>query len=285
MGSYIGIYRPLNILLIAVAQVLCAYFLDRNAVGDVLWENGLQWLLLGTAACAAFGYWVNDFLDMERDAINKDKRSFISRLSIILVYLHFLVFILAALWSGFMLGVWFSGLFSLTLLALWLYSKWFKNMALLGNVIIAILCFYSIFTVYVLLPEVDYLLILYYASLAAVVTLCRELAKDAEDVHGDTATGGRTFPVVAGVQSTSLAIYGLIIFLVPVLLVSLYVHRLYFEPPLLYLYYAYAAIFIIFPLFKIAIDVRQIDDFSGFSPIAILLKYVFYTGILSIVFF
>jgi 4-hydroxybenzoate polyprenyltransferase len=73
MLKYFALYRPLNIFFIALAQLLCAYYLDPYASINQLVANGVLWIILGTLACSSFGYWLNDFLDKERDSINKVK--------------------------------------------------------------------------------------------------------------------------------------------------------------------------------------------------------------------
>ena len=40
---------------------------------EILKDGGIYWLILGTAACSAFGYWINDFTDYQRDVINKSR--------------------------------------------------------------------------------------------------------------------------------------------------------------------------------------------------------------------
>lgn len=285
MGKYLRIYRPINILFIAVAQWLCAYFLDAKAQYAAIAEGGIYWLIVGTASCAAFGYWVNDLLDGKRDFINKGILSFIHKVDTKLVYIHLLSFLLLALYSGNQLGPWFVGLFLVTILILYAYSKWLKNIALAGNIVIAILSFYSIFSVYVLFRDIELLLILYYATLAAGITLCRELVKDAEDIVGDKETGAKTLPILSGINATNITVYCIILFLIPVAIVTLYAQQSYFSGPLLYLYYLYCAIFIVVPLFKVAIDVRYAQQKEEYSKLSMLLKYVFFTGILSILFF
>ena len=192
MKSYIAIYRPLNILFIGIAQFLCAYFLDTSSSLGSLVNAGVHWIILGTASAAAFGYWVNDFLDQERDQINKKKPSAIQELSEWLIWLHIAVFGLVTVAIGFMLGSWFLGAYSVTLLLLLLYSLWLKNVILLGNIVIAILCFYSIYMVCKIVPSLDVILVLHFATIAAFLTLIRELLKDAEDIKGERQKGYRS---------------------------------------------------------------------------------------------
>ncbi|MDB9882754.1 UbiA family prenyltransferase [Bacteroidia bacterium] len=285
MGNYLSIYRPLNILFIALAQWLCAYFLDFSASYTSISEGGVYWLILGTAACAAFGYWVNEASDITRDFINNSEPSPVTRLDSKLIYLHYLAFVSVALLAGNRLGVWFLSLFIITLLALVLYSKWLKNIALIGNIIIAALSFVSLYAVYKLFSTVDFLLILHFSILAAFVTLCRELVKDAEDMEGDAQTGGKTVPIVFGVNTLNLVVYIVILFAVSFMLVSVYYQSEYLLTPLRYIYFAYCGLFVVFPLYKIAIDVRHSKSKEEYQQLSKMLKYVLFTGILSILFF
>ena len=160
MLNYIRIYRPVNILFIALAQWLNAYYLDFSASLTSISSGGIYWLMLGTAACAAFGYWINDYLDTQRDSINKPNRLFINRFPKIAVYLHFLVFILVALLSGNKLSLYFLLVFTIVILCLFIYSRVLKDIAGLGNLVIAALSFYSIYLVSLLFVEVDNLPVL-----------------------------------------------------------------------------------------------------------------------------
>ena len=285
MGKYLSIYRPINMAFIAIAQWLCAYFLDSTAQYAGIVYGGIYWLMCGTAACAAFGYWVNDLFDRRRDFINGGTLSFIHRMDIKLVYIHLLIFILIALWCGNSLGAWFVGLFMITILFLFLYSKWLKNIALVGNMVIALLTFYSILSVYVLFSDIELLLIIYFALLAAGITLCREIIKDAEDIEGDRATGAKTLPIVSGLNTSNIAVYCIILFLISVAFITLYSQQSYFRGILIYVYYVYCTLFVVLPLFKVAIDVRYASDKQEYTRLSAVLKYVFFTGILSILFF
>lgn len=285
MWNYILIYRPLNIFFIGIAQILCAYFLDTSASLTQLYYGGLPWLILGTAACASFGYWINDYLDITIDVVNKKSGSRIAGINSYLVYVHLLLFISIAMWSGRMLGVWFLSLFIITLLALSIYSFWLKKQPLIGNLLIAALHFFSLYSVYKLFPQLDIILVLHFSILAAFVTLAREIVKDLEDVKGDQLNGANTLPVAIGLKGTNILAYTVLLFTLSFGFVSYYVQRDYFSGKLLWLYYAYAALFIVVPLFKIAIDVRFASGKAEYSRLSSWLKYVIFVGILSILFF
>jgi 4-hydroxybenzoate polyprenyltransferase len=285
MSGYLLIYRPLNILFIALAQWLTAYFLDTHNTFLMVAEGGIYWLMIGTAACTAFGYWVNDFTDYQRDSINRSELSAIHKLDNKLVYIHFLAFISLTLYAGTILGIWFSGLFLITIAALVLYSKWLKNVAIVGNFTIASLSFLSLFSVYQLFPSLNTQLILHFASLAAVLNLVREMVKDAEDVDGDDQTGAKTMPVIWGVSVTNISVYGILLVTISFTMVSVYFQSYFFESTLKYVYYAYYLLFIALPLYKIAVDIRYARTKEEYTELSTLLKYVLGVGILSMLFF
>ena len=285
MSGYLLIYRPLNIVFIVLAQWLAAYFLDTHSTFDMVTEGGIYWLMLGTAACTDFGYWVNDYNDYQRDLINRSEISAIHRLDSNLVYVHFLIFISIALYAGNVLGIWFVGLFVITIAALATYSKWLKNVAIVGNFTIAALSFFSLYSVYQLFPSLNTQLILHFASLAAVLNLVREMVKDAEDLEGDYKTGAKTLPALWGLSGTNISVYVILLITTSFTMVSVYFQSYFFESTLKYVYYAYYLLFIAFPLYKIAVDIRYARTKEEYTELSTLLKYVLGVGILSMLFF
>ena len=285
MGRYLSIYRPLNIVFIALAQWLCAYYLDFLATYESIASGGIYLLILGTAFCAAFGYWINDFLDKERDAINKANPSAIAALDNTTVYIHLGFFALMAMLLGLFLGLWFLGLFASVLFVLYTYSTYLKNIALTGNIIVSVLCFVSLIAVSKLFPTTDYLLVLHFAALASFVTFAREMVKDAEDLEGDEATGAETLPVVNGLQSVNSSILIISIFSVAFTIISLVYQQSHFEDVLRYLYFGYVAVFIIVPLFYVGVSAMRAKRKEDYSELSKILKYILYCGILSILFF
>ena len=285
MNGYLHIYRPFNIFFIVVAQWLAAYFLDTHSNFSVLSQGGIYWLMLGTAACTAFGYWVNDDTDFPRDVINRSEVSAIHKLNTKVVYIHYLVFISIALYAGNLLGLWFLILFLTTILALTAYSKWLKNIAVIGNLTITALSFFSLYSVSYLFQGVNQQLILHFALLAAGLNLVREMVKDAEDIEGDEQTGARTLPIIGGLNVTNITVHGILIMTIAFVMVSVFSQSQFFESFLKYVYYAYYALFVVLPLYKIAVDVRYARTKEEYTRLSYLLKYVLGVGILSILFF
>ncbi|MFB1003227.1 MAG: hypothetical protein QMC70_03700, partial [Bacteroidia bacterium] len=83
----------------------------------------------------------------------------------------------------------------------------------------------------------------------------------------------------------NITVYAINLFLIPIAVLTLYAHQSYFQGMLMYVYYIYSALFVVLPLFKVAIDVRYASEKYEYTRLSLVLKYVFFTGILSILFF
>jgi 4-hydroxybenzoate polyprenyltransferase len=285
MVAYLKIYRPLNLFFMGLAQFFCAYYLDQYASINSVFDGGLIWLIIGTVSCASFGYWINDYYDQERDLRNKNRPSHIAKLSIINVYFHLILFIFIAFISGFLLGTWFLVLFLFSILLLFLYSWRLKDLPIIGNLIISLLSFYSIYSIIMLSSAVDGFLILHFSVFSGLVTLCREIIKDIEDISGDGECGSRTLPIVFGIKTANNTIYLILLFLISLLIFSYYYQSQYFQGSHKYVFYTYCLVFVVLPLYKAAIDIRSASKKSDYTRLSLLMKYVIFTGIFSILFF
>lgn len=268
-----------------LVQFFCAYFLNQYASINSVFDVGLLWLIIGTVSCASFGYWINDYYDQERDLINKNRPSYIAKLSIINVNFHLILFVSLALICGFILGTWFLILFFLSILLLFIYSWRLKDFAIIGNLIISLLSFYSIYSISMLSSAVDGFLILHFSIFSGLVTLCREIIKDVEDISGDQECGSRTLPILFGIKTANNVVYLILLFLISLLIFSYYYQSQYFQGSHKYVFYTYCLIFIVLPLYKAAIDIRFACKKSDYSRLSLLMKYVIFSGIFSILFF
>jgi 4-hydroxybenzoate polyprenyltransferase len=285
MLDYLKIYRPLNLFFMGLAQFFCAYYLDRFATLNSVISNGLFWLVIGTISCASFGYWINDYYDQERDIQNKKRPSYIAKLAPITVYIHLIIFVFAALLSGYFMGSWFLILFIFSVLMLFMYSWRLKDIPVIGNVIISLLSFYSIYSIIMLTSSVDGFLILHFSVFSGLVTFCREIIKDIEDMEGDKNYGSKTLPIVFGIKIANNIAYLILLFLISMLIFSYSYQSQYFQGVHQYLFYAYCLIFIVLPLYKVAIDLRHAQKKSDYTHLSLLMKYIIFTGIFSILFF
>jgi 4-hydroxybenzoate polyprenyltransferase len=88
---------------------------------------------------------------------------------------------------------------------LWLYSRYFKKMVLLGNVAVSCFCAGAVLMFWY--PGIvieDKASFIAFGIFAFLLTMVREIVKDLEDVEGDRSVGDRTLPIVYGITAAKV---------------------------------------------------------------------------------
>jgi len=240
------IVRIPNLFIIAVIEfILHQKFLvslfTNSGINPEMNDNQFYLLVLYSILLTLSGYIINDIYDVNTDKVNKPKQNWvllIGRKPAITLYTLLSVFsILISFYLAVQLDkyqyIWITPIVSFLL---WAYSRYFKSGPLIGNIWVSIFC--SLVIVLIWLSEERSLHVLslnsnmnyyklaqwvfvIYTCFAFIITLCRELAKDAEDMEGDKSVSAKTFPIVFGIKSTKYLLIGLHIFLSLVLLIVL----------------------------------------------------------------
>ncbi|MFM7726552.1 MAG: geranylgeranylglycerol-phosphate geranylgeranyltransferase, partial [Flavobacteriales bacterium] len=192
-------------------------------------------LVLSALLVTAAGNVINDYFDQRVDKINKPERIIvgkkINRKHAILIHqgLNILAFALV-FWVATSNRYWMVLLFPLaTTFMLWWYSPVFKKKPLIGNVIVAMCTalvpvFAAICDLQIMQPQLAllsyssgtlynyaWLWILGIAAFAFVLTMIREVVKDAQDEPGDRSEHYQTLPILWGTQRTKRYVMGWII--------------------------------------------------------------------------
>lgn len=197
--SFLYLIR-LNNCLIAVVSVIIAMYLTGYDFDNfrVLWTSLSVFFLM------AGGNIINDYYDIETDKINKPSRPLISyRYNLInIFYFSIALFISAVVTSVFITKAAFIISASAAVL-LFLYSRYFKAMPLVGNIVVSVLSGF----LFIFGAEAggDISRGLFPAAFAFLITLGRELTKDIEDVEGDEIAGMKTLPIMIGKTKTFFA--------------------------------------------------------------------------------
>lgn len=300
---FLRLIRWPNILIVVFTQVLVMFAIIGKLYEragtlpalDVLLFSGL---VFATVLIAMAGYIINDYFDLRTDRINKPDRLIIGKYlnGRKVIRLYYLLNGLAIV-TGFVLslkvGSYRLGLiFPMMILLLWFYSERYKQTALAGNFIVSFMSasvvlivwlfeFFALrlqpdkfITVYTQLTVINRVL-LAYAMFAFLLTMARELVKDAEDMEGDAATGCLTLPVKYGVRfSKILAVVFLVLTLVLLAFSCLKLFVLALPVVM-----AYFAIVIGFPLMLLIYKVMGSETKTDFHRISGLLKLVMLLGL------
>jgi 4-hydroxybenzoate polyprenyltransferase len=282
---------------------LFEYCIYERVFSNALQVNESFFLLvIASVLIAAAGYIINDYFDLDIDQINKPKKvvvnSLINRrwvifwhmsLSLIGIYCTIFALHFSDYWHLILANM-FSVIF------LWIYSTSLKKQLLIGNVLISLMTAWVIgilyFSKYPLnnFPNSNYSsnqnvrffrLSVLYAGFAFVISLIREVVKDLEDMEGDRKYGGRTMPIVWGVNASKVFIsVWLIVLITTLIILQLYVIQLGWWFSILY-----CLILIIAPLIYVFKKMFSAHTPSDYHHLSIIIKMVMFTGILSMIFF
>lgn len=296
--NYIKLFRVKNLLMIALMQYIIRYgFLKLQNVGLALNDWMFALLVLATVLIAAAGYVINDVYDIETDEINKPGKNQIGKT--ISEEMGFNIFIglnIVALIIGFYLSnkimkTSFLGIFIISSMLLYLYATSWKKIAIVGNLIIALLTAFSVLIIgmFDIIPAIysenealmkTLLSILFdYALFAFLVNFLREIVKDIEDINGDYNQGMNTLPILIGTQRTAKisAIFGLAI----VCILFWYINKNLMDNGLL-IATIYGLIALVAPLVFFSIKIWSAKTQKEFHLMSSLLKLIIFLGILFI---
>lgn len=296
--NFLKLIRLPNLLLLALMQLLFKYgFLDLQkitlAIND--WQYGL--LVLSTVLIAAAGYVINNILDQETDNSNKPQDVVVGKhFSEATAYNIYIALNCTGVAIGFYLANTigkpnFSAIFIVIAATLYMYATTLKQMAVVGNVVIALLLSISVLIigVFTLYPAITienqpimgslFSVLLDYALYAFMINFLRELVKDIEDINGDYNQGMRTLPIILGQKRTQKIILGLSF--IPIVVIALYI-KTYLLPVRLFFTIAYSMIFILAPLFLFVVKIISAKTTQDFHFLSTLLKWILLFGILSI---
>jgi 4-hydroxybenzoate polyprenyltransferase len=241
----------------------------------------------------AAGYIINDIFDVATDRINKPKKLYISAAIPIKKglqlywFLTFIAAILAFLFSEKPIDYF---IFFGTPILLYLYSKFFKKIIFLGNIIISLLVALPIYVVFMFdfiptksnIPTLDnpiYYVIYFYLFFAFLTTIIREIIKDIEDIDGDLKIKAKTLPILFGRKRASKVAF----FLCAILLLFLLIILKFLKNDLLFL--VYGIIFILLPLLYFMHLLWFSESKKKFSMLSNVLKLIMLFGILSMLLF
>jgi len=306
LKPYLQIIRPVNLLIIVGTLFLVRYAIFQPVFHQNHLEGLMPWwqfmlLVLTTILIGAGGYVINDVLDVELDAVNKPGKQIINRfissergknIHIRLTVAGVITGMVFSYLSGnIMLGI----LFVIIPTALFYYSYKYKYQPLVGNLVVAaisamVVVIYWIFEFYHLKSQPLHFIdashyfvvlnrfVLAFAAFAFMVSLMREIVKDAQDMEGDARYGCKTLPIMMGIPFTRILV--IILELVTMAGLGWFQFLLYRSG---YTVMAYL-LFLTQLIFLIAlIKTFRATEKLQFARLSLLFKIIMVTGMLSLV--
>ena len=308
--AFFKLIRWSNLLMIAIMMLLVYYCLmspmfQSGIVGVIPASPAFTLLLISMIFIVAGGYVINDFFDVEIDKVNKADRLIVSKIfsedvtKFFYIILTFIGLVAGLTSSILILDAKFYLLFAILILLvclLYSYSVNYKKKLIIGNLIVSLSVAFAVFLPW--LFEMLYLsnnalmlyavkdtimsilpFVLIYTLFAFLMTMIREIVKDAEDFKGDLVTHCRTIPIVYGVKIMNI-IVGVLALLAWMLLllyqIILFKLHSYIALGIMFVIWNSLPI-LIFQLFSKNADV----NYHGYST---FLKIIMLLGILSMIF-
>lgn len=255
-------------------------------------------LIISSVFIAAAGYIINDYFDLNIDRINKPKRLIVQRIISRrwTILWHFFLSM-----AGVAIGFYLDLTTRVTLLGfsnlacagvLFIYSMSLKKKLLSGNILISALTAWTVLVVAwcearfffnpsdINVHKIVRITFLY-TGFAFVISLIREAIKDMEDIEGDRRFGGKTMPIVWGFNASKIyvAIWMVTITLTLVLLMIYMVQIQWWVSAV------YCLLLVILPLVRIFQRLFTAKTPEDFHKLSSMVKFVMFTGILSMIFF
>jgi 4-hydroxybenzoate polyprenyltransferase len=270
-------------------------------------------LVLSVLLIAAGGYLINDYFDIDIDTANKPNDVIvgkeISPNAVMTIYAVFNgIGILLAYFVAAKVGVTqLAFVHVITVGLLWFYSSEFKKMLIIGNVIIALLSatvFFipvmfeipllikqfkkvvvqneELFLMYKQIPlaiEANFRFMWYWASAFAVfaflISFCREIIKDCQDVEGDERFGASTLPARFGLSVSNKVV--ILFLLTTVSLLAFAQYNIFIAKD--YYSFSYILVFFQIPLMFLIYKTYNAYTSNNYKQISIVLKFLMVFGL------
>ena len=312
LQSVFGFFRLIrypNLIFIALTQTLFyfiiqkpAFILSAKGLSPRLGNEDFFLLLISSVLIAAGGYIINDYFDMDIDNVNKPHKKVIGKTisrrwaMLLHMLLSVLGLFLTALVAIHINNVLLLVLNFISVVLLLFYATTFKKKLLIGNIIISLLTAWVIGVLFIaelsffdlkeMLQNNDvihrlYLYTLVYAGFAFVVSLVREVIKDAEDIIGDKKYGCTTMPIVWGINASKIYAATWLVVLIGLLIAICFyalINNWNWLVPISCLVLFFHLIFILY-------KIRKAVNTSDFANISNQIKLLMLLGILSILLF
>ena len=296
--KYLKLIRFQNLLMIALMQCIIRYgFLKLQKVELALADWQFALLVLSTVFIAAGGYIINDIMDQETDSINRPNQVIVGKsISESMAYNLYFGFTIAGALIGFYLSNLiyrdnFFGIFIITSLLLYIYATSFKQIAVIGNILVSLALALSVIIVglFDIIPATDQVnrfqmmlwleLLFDYAVFAFLLNFIREIIKDLEDIKGDYNQGMRTLPIVLGVSRTAKVVA--VITAIATVILLWYINNHLMNSGL-YIATIYALVFLVSPLIFAGVKVWTAATQKEFHLLSNVMKAIIFFGILFI---
>jgi len=295
--KFLQLIRFKNLLLIALMQLIIRFgYLEQIQIPLSLFYWQYTLLILSTVLIASGGYVINAIFDQEYKQINNDKALIGTYISESAAYNLYAGLTITGVGFGFILANSvahsnFAILFVLVATLLYFYASSIKNIAFLGNILIASILAFSIIIIGIfdIFPNtfeinqqqmsVAFSILMDYAKFVFMIYLVREIIKNIINFKEHKVQEIKTLPVVIGIKKSNKIAF--LLLLVPLLYLFYYSYNYLFENNL-FIGMAYILVFVIAPMLVGLIQIWNAKDKEDYTNCSKLLKWIIFFGVGSI---
>ncbi|MEJ7610443.1 MAG: geranylgeranylglycerol-phosphate geranylgeranyltransferase [Ferruginibacter sp.] len=304
VAAFFRLIRWPNLLFIVLTQFLFYYCIyvplliqPPSPAGVILFFL----LSLSSILIAAGGYIINDYFDQQIDAVNRPGKLIVGKLvkrrwAILWHWVLSAAGLMISVYISYRTGIWLISLINfICVILLWFYSTTLKRKLLSGNIAIAFLTAWVIGVIFVFAGTHTFLFTgwkeggvisdvrrlfkfaLLYAGFAFIMTIIREVIKDAEDMEGDRKYDCKTMPITWGIPAAKV-FTGVWI---TMSIATLGVLQLYVWLSGRQIAAVYIILFIILPLIILLRNLYRAETSADYHRLSSLVKIIILAGILS----
>lgn len=199
-----SVARGYNLAMLALAQYMASLFIFNSHKNhlQILLDKNLNFIILSSLLSVAAGYIINNFYDLEKDAIQRPLRNYIERFISQTFKLNtYLVLNLLALAAALVVSWRVMLFFAVYQFLVWFYSHKVNRIVLISNlysVMLTVFPFFALFLYY----ENHSPIIFFHAGFLFLLLLLMDIVKDLTTSTADAIYNYRTLPVVYGEKKT-----------------------------------------------------------------------------------
>ena len=202
------VIRGYNIAALVLAMYLTAYFIFSNdtTLARFFSEIKLHLMVLASAFTISAGYIINNFYDLDKDAVTRPISVYISRYIRqnfkLTVYLIFCAIALILAFSA----SWRIGIFFIVYQFLvWFYSHKLSKITFLQNLFYVILCVMPFLALLIFYNNYSPI-IFFHGLFLGLLLLIMDIAKDFVSYRGDLIFNYNTLPVSIGIKNSKIVL-------------------------------------------------------------------------------
>ncbi len=270
MFSAVRIIRPLNVLFTLAISGLFCFLCDQNHRVLLASLAGLS-----AALTASSGNIINDVADVDTDKINRPQRVLPSGiLTVQQALLFYYISVSFSVIIAFQISKAAFLIVLVTHLLLLAYSITLQKMPFFKNVTIAFIAGLLFVYIGVVTGNID--AVLFPARFAFLITLLREIVKDAEDREGDLRNGLTSLAILIGEKRTQLVSQTIAAVLIMVCILAYTTHALS-------IYYFIIVMMTVCPmLFYVIVVLGRSTLFVEATRLSRIIKLAMFAGFLAI---